>query len=167
MGNLHVATTSLSGSNATLTIQTDVTNQSGSATASGSLTSTIFDAGSNAVATVTTAISVPANQGLVVTQTVSLTANLWSPQTPYLYSLVSTVTNQSAAVDAFNTTFGVRTVRFDPTNGVFINGKHVEIQGHVQSPGPCGRRVGAAGSVAVFPHREIEGDGRDGLSDLA
>ena len=125
----YVATTSLSGSNATLTIQTDVTNQSGSATASGSLTSTIFDAGSNAVATVTTAISVPANQDLVVTQTVSLTANLWSPQTPYLYSLVSTVTNQSAAVDAFNTTFGVRTVRFDPTNGVFINGKHVEIQG--------------------------------------
>ena len=38
----YVATTSLAGSNATLTVQTDVTNQSGSATANGSLTSTIW-----------------------------------------------------------------------------------------------------------------------------
>ena len=125
----YVATTSLSGSNATLTIQTDVTNQSGSATVSGSLTSTILDANSNAVATITSAVSVPANQHLVVTQTVAFTASLWSPQTPYLYNMVTTVSNQSAVADIYKTPFGVRTVSIDATNGVFINGKHVEIQG--------------------------------------
>jgi beta-galactosidase len=124
-----VATTLLAGSNATITVQTDVTNQSGSATASGSLTSTILDAGGNAVATVTSAVSVPAGQDLVVTQTVSLTANLWSLQSPYLYNLVTAVSNQNAVADVYNTPFGVRTVSIDSTNGVFINGQHVWIQG--------------------------------------
>ena len=124
-----VATTSLAGSNATLTVQTDVTNQSGSATANGSLTSTILDANSNAVGTVTSVVSVPAGQDLVVTQTVTLTANLWSLQTPYLYKLVTTVSNQNAVADIYNTPFGVRTVSIDSTNGVSINGQHVWIQG--------------------------------------
>ena len=101
-----VATTSLVGSNATLTVQTDVTNQSGTATASGSLTSTVYDASNHAVATVTTAVSVPAGQDLVVTQTVALAnANLWSLQTPYLYKLVTTVSNQNAVADIYNTPF--------------------------------------------------------------
>ena len=125
----YVATTALAGSNATLTIQTDVTNQSGMATANASLTSTIYDAGSNAVATVTSPLSIPAGQDLVVTQTVTLTANLWSLQTPYLYNLGTVVSNQNTAADVGNTPFGVRTVSFDPNNGVFINGQHVEVQG--------------------------------------
>jgi beta-galactosidase len=124
----YVATTSLVGSNATITVQTDVTNQSGS-TATGSLTSTILDANNNAVTNLTSIISVPAGQDLVVTQAVSMAANLWSPDAPYLYNLVSTVTNQSTAADVYTTPFGIRTVQFDPTNGVFINGQHVEIQG--------------------------------------
>ncbi len=124
-----VATTSLAGSNATLTVQTDVTNQSGTVTANSSLTSTIFDANNHAVATVTSPVSVPAGQDMVVTQTVALTANLWSLQTPYLYNLMTTVSNQNAVADVYNTPFGVRTVSIDSTNGVFINGQHVEIQG--------------------------------------
>jgi len=125
----YVATTSIVGSNATITVQTDVTNQSGAVTAGGSLTSTIFDAGGNAVATVTSAASVPAGQDLIVTQTLSLTANLWSLQSPYLYNLVTTASNQNAVADVYNTPFGVRTVSIDSTNGVFINGQHVWIQG--------------------------------------
>ena len=125
-----VATTSLVGSNAALTVQTDVTNESGTATASGSLTSTILDANRNPVATITSPVSVPAGQDLVVTQTMALAnANLWSLQTPYLYNLQTTVSNQNAVADIYNTPFGVRTVSIDSTNGVFINGQHVWIQG--------------------------------------
>ena len=46
-------------------------------------------------------------------------ANFWSLQTPYLYNLVSTVSNQNAVADVYYTTFGVRTVSIDSTNGVF------------------------------------------------
>ena len=125
-----VATTNLVGSNATITVQTTVTNQGGATTVNGTLTSTILDANSNAVTLVTSNLTLTAGQGLVVTQTLAVAnANLWSLQTPYLYNLVSTVSNAAAQADVYNTTFGVRMVRFDPTNGVFINGQHVWIQG--------------------------------------
>jgi beta-galactosidase len=136
-----VATTSLAGSNATITIQTDVTNQSGS-TATGSLTSTILDAGNNAVTNITSAISVLSGQHVVVTQVVAMAVNPWSLESPYLYNLVSTVTNQSAKADVYTTPFGVRTVSFDGINGCLINGKHVEIQGQCNHQDHAG--VGSA-----------------------
>lgn len=122
-------TSALSGSNATVTIQTDVTNQSAAATSGGSLTSTIYDAGGNAVASITSAVNISSGQDLVVTQAVSFTANLWSLETPYLYKLVTTISNQNAVADIYDTPFGVRTVSIDSTNGVFINGQRVAIQG--------------------------------------
>jgi len=124
-----VYTLALSDSNATVTIQTEVTNQSNADTSNGTLTSTIYDTDDKAVASVTSTIDIPAGQKLVTAQTVSFTANLWSLETPYLYKLVTTVSNQNAVTDIYNTRFGVRTVSIDPNNGVFINGKHVEIRG--------------------------------------
>ncbi len=135
-------TSALAGSNATVKIQTEVTNQSNTATSSGTLTSTIYDASSNVVASVTSAISLAAGHGLVATQTVSFAANLWSLQTPYLYKLVTTISNQNAVADIYNTPFGVRTVSIDKNNGIFINGQPVEIQGMCNHQDMAG--VGAA-----------------------
>ena len=133
---VHVAhwgtyvTTAIAGANATVTVQTTVTNQSGSATVNGSLTSTILDANSNAVTAVTSNLNLAAGQGLVVTQTLTVvSAHLWSLQTPYLYNLVSTVSNATAVADVYTTTFGARTVSFDSTNGFTLNGQRVEIFG--------------------------------------
>jgi beta-galactosidase len=125
----YIATTSLVGSNATITVQTTVTNQNTLAI-TGSLTSTILDADGNSVTAATAALTLAAGQGLIATQTLAVAnANLWSLQTPYLYNLVSTVSNQTVVADVYTTPFGVRTVRFDATNGVFINGQHLWIQG--------------------------------------
>ena len=124
-----VATTSLLGSNATVAIQTDITNQSTVATTNGSLTSTILDAANNPVASVSSAVSIPPGRDLVVTQVISFVASRWSLQTPYLYNLATTVGNQNWVADIYHTPFGVRTVSIDATNGVSINGQHVEIQG--------------------------------------
>ena len=118
----YVATTSLVGSNATITVQTTVTNQSSSATVNGTLTSTLLDANSNAVTAVTSNLNLATGQGVIVTQTLAVAnANLWSLQTPYLYNLVSTVSNADRRRRTFITTpFGVRTVRFDPPT-VFLS----------------------------------------------
>jgi beta-galactosidase len=124
-----VYTSALSGSNATVTIQTEVTNQSNVATSNGRLISTIYDAAGNAVASSSSALNIQAGKELVATQTVSFAANLWSLETPYLYKLVTTISNQNAIADIYTTPFGVRTVSIDPTNGVFVNGRHVEIKG--------------------------------------
>jgi beta-galactosidase len=126
----YVATTSLAGSNATITVQTTLTNQSSSATVNGTLTSTILDANSNSVTAVTSNLNLAIGQGVIVTQTLAVAnANLWSLQAPYLYNLATTVSNQNAVADVYNTPFGVRTVSIDSTNGVLINGQHVWIQG--------------------------------------
>lgn len=56
-------------------------------------------------------------------------ANLWSCERPYLYQLRTTVLAGGKTVDQMTTPFGVRTIRFDPDCGFFLNGKRVEIKG--------------------------------------
>src|ERR1039458_2522811 len=52
---------------------------------------------------------------------------LWSPESPPLYKLITTVSVDGKIVDQKETPFGIRTVGFDPTNGFLLNGKHYEI----------------------------------------
>ena len=159
----YVATTYWSGANATVTVQTTVTNQSSSATVNGSLTSTILDANSNAVTAVTSNLNLAPGQGLVVTQTLTVAnAHLWSLQTPYLYNLVSTVSNATAVADVYTTTFGVRTVSFDSTNGFTLNGQRVEIFGVCNHQDAAGVGISRAGPPALLPARTHEADGVNG-----
>ncbi len=53
----------------------------------------------------------------------------WSVETPYLYKLITTVSAGGSIVDRYETTFGIRTVRFDPEEGFFLNGEHVNLKG--------------------------------------
>jgi beta-galactosidase len=56
-------------------------------------------------------------------------ARLWSLETPYLYKLITLVSIEGKPVDRYETPFGIRTIRFDPDKGFFLNGKHVELKG--------------------------------------
>lgn len=67
---------------------------------------------------------------------------LWSPESPKLYRLVTTVSVAGKIVDEKETAFGVRTVGFDATNGFLLNGKHYELYGTCNHQDHAG--VGAA-----------------------
>jgi beta-galactosidase len=54
---------------------------------------------------------------------------LWSLESPGLHRLVTTIRAGGAVVDRYETPFGIRTIRFDPDRGFFLNGRHVEIHG--------------------------------------
>ena len=54
---------------------------------------------------------------------------LWSIEQPNLYKLVAIVEKDGHEVDRDETTFGVRTIRFDADKGFFLNGKPVKIKG--------------------------------------
>jgi beta-galactosidase len=54
---------------------------------------------------------------------------LWSLEDPYLYRLVTVVMEGRSVVDRYETPFGIRTIRFDPNDGFFLNGRRVEIKG--------------------------------------
>jgi beta-galactosidase len=54
---------------------------------------------------------------------------LWSPESPKLYKLVTTVESNGKVVDQKETEFGIRTVAFDPDKGFLLNGKPYELKG--------------------------------------
>jgi beta-galactosidase len=56
-------------------------------------------------------------------------AKLWSLEEPHLYQLITEVRVDGAAVDQTETTFGIRTIRFDADRGFFLNGEPVKIKG--------------------------------------
>lgn len=67
---------------------------------------------------------------------------LWSPESPKLYTFVTTVEVDGKIVDREETPFGIRTVAFDPDKGFLLNGKHYELKGTCNHQDMAG--VGAA-----------------------
>ena len=56
-------------------------------------------------------------------------AKLWSLETPQMYRLVTTIRCDGQVADVETTPFGIRTIRFDPNLGFFLNDKPVKIKG--------------------------------------
>jgi beta-galactosidase len=54
---------------------------------------------------------------------------IWSIGNPYLYKLKTIIRLKGKITDTYETTFGIRTVRFDPDEGFFLNGKNIKILG--------------------------------------
>ncbi|HWI89961.1 MAG TPA: beta-galactosidase GalA [Flavisolibacter sp.] len=54
---------------------------------------------------------------------------LWGLQSPYLYKIVTSVIERNNELDSYETTLGIRTIRFDAKEGFFLNGKHLKLKG--------------------------------------
>lgn len=54
---------------------------------------------------------------------------LWSPETPVLYTAVSNVYVSGKLCDTYTTRFGFRTLAFDKNKGFFLNGEQMKIKG--------------------------------------
>ena len=54
---------------------------------------------------------------------------LWSPDSPYLYTLIADISRNGASVGTETVKFGIRDVEFDPDLGLFLNGKPLKIKG--------------------------------------
>lgn len=54
---------------------------------------------------------------------------LWSPSSPNRYVAVTRVAQGRKVVDEYETPFGIRTIKFDATRGLLVNGELVEIHG--------------------------------------
>ncbi|HMP83460.1 MAG TPA: beta-galactosidase GalA [Verrucomicrobiota bacterium] len=76
---------------------------------------------------------------------------LWSPETPNLYKLITTVESGGKIVDRVETEFGIRTVTFDKDRGFLLNGEPYVIKGTCNHENHAG--VGAAVPDAVHYFR--------------
>ena len=54
---------------------------------------------------------------------------LWSPEHPALYTLRAKVHHGSTVMDAEGTPVGIRSIRFDPDEGFFLNDENIKLQG--------------------------------------
>ena len=133
---VHVATdgtfvtTSINNNMADVTAQSTVINEDKSPKII-SVVQKILDASNKIIATDSTG-----NILLNVYQEKNLTSilhvthpHLWSVDTPYLHTLITAVYTNGKLMDQYETTFGIRTIRFDANKGFFLNGKHLELHG--------------------------------------
>lgn len=133
---LHVAhwgtrvTAKVSGNSATVSIATEIENEQDSAK-TFRLKHAIFDAAGKQVAEAESgASSIAPRESRTAAQEVQVqNPAVWSLEAPHLYALTTTVESGSEIVDRFETTFGIRTMRFDADKGFFLNGERVEIKG--------------------------------------
>ena len=123
---------------ADLTIQTTVANAHRSAR-EFTLISRIIGPDGKAVAMISSPEHLPAGQKATFRQHAAIrNAALWSLGHCNLYHLETSLQVGRKMVDDKQTTFGIRTLRFDPARGFFLNGRRVEIKGtcnHQDFPG--------------------------------
>jgi len=76
-------------------------------------------------------VTLPASRVTVVTQDLPQIANphLWSPESPYLYTVRTRLLNGDKLVDEYLETLGIRWFEFTTDNGFFLNGKHLYLWG--------------------------------------
>jgi beta-galactosidase len=68
---------------------------------------------------------------------------LWSPESPHLYTLKTTVKQNGETVDTVETHFGIRTIEYDAKLGFLLNGKVTKLKGVCQHHdlGPLGSAI--------------------------
>ncbi len=124
-----VTTPRITAASASVRIETAILNETAQATGLA-LETVVLDPRGRRVAAVRSRARVAAAAGATVRQRVSVRApRLWSLETPHLYRAVTTVRQAGRVVDRVETSFGIRTIRFDAAKGFFLNGRHVLIKG--------------------------------------
>jgi beta-galactosidase len=93
------------------------------------LESEVLD-GENVVAKAISSGTADVNASRTLTQDIKLAKpHIWSVVSPSLYTVRQRVSVDSRTVDEVSTSFGIRTLRFDPDQGLLLNGTPTKLKG--------------------------------------
>jgi len=148
---------------ADIAIETEIRNESDERRI-GLLASEIFDHGGKLVATIPAhQFEIAARGDLAInTQALLEHARLWSIEEPHLYCVVSRIESQGHVTDHTDTTFGIRSIRFDADHGFFLNGKPVKIQGTCNHQDHAGVGIAVPDSIHYDRVATLKGMGSNG-----
>jgi beta-galactosidase len=125
----YVYTPLVNEAEALVSIETSVVNQS-AAPQNVKLTTSIEDRNGQEVAMATSQHLLAPGQTQVFAQQGAVPHPLlWSLEAPNLCTAVSHVFIGGTMSDEYRTAFGIRTIRFDPNHGFFLNGKPEKLKG--------------------------------------
>jgi hypothetical protein len=128
-GGIYVTYPSITVSSATVNIKTEVFNEY-SATKNCTVLSEITDAQGNLVQSATSTVTINANTTSSTNQSIILNnPHLWHPNSPYLYTLHTTINDGATAVDYYKTRIGIRSIQWTRTNGILLNSQSFKAQG--------------------------------------
>lgn len=130
----HVRTKDVSAAKATVDFIVEIENNSKLNQNIQVVTSILFLGDKSIVATIPATITnVQAGKKLKIDKSVVINnPKLWGPppsQKPNLYVAVTRLTINGKLVDIYETTFGIRSIQFDPVKGLFVNGEAIRFQG--------------------------------------
>ena len=135
----HVTSRTVSPSSATIDVNVTIDNDSMRGE-TASVTTRVFALSANghragaAVAMVTPVdiMVAPRSSGLARGSVTIAAPRLWGPppnQRPHRYVADTTVSLKGRVVDRYETIFGIRDLRFDAKQGIFVNGERIVIRG--------------------------------------
>ncbi len=133
---LHVAqngtyiTSEIANDNASITAEIKLENK-GHFKGNVEVSQTILDASGKQVAAVSENVAAPEFYKTSVYTSKLNVKNplLWDIDSPNLYELVTEIKSEGKVIDSYKTSFGIRTIKMDPENGFFLNGKHIKLKG--------------------------------------
>jgi hypothetical protein len=122
--------TTTSPASATVKMKTEIKND-GTTAASCRVKTIVVDSTGNEVTSFESSQNVAAGAIDTFVQTSGSIANirLWSPSSPYLYTVYTEVYSGTTEVDNFKTPLGIRTIKWTTTDGFELNGKRLWLQG--------------------------------------
>jgi len=124
-----VTTPKVSTQSASINLKTTIRNYTGKLQ-NVTLTSVVYDAaGKNVLVKTITGITIKDTVKEVSQDFTIGNPNLWSVDKPYLYKIVSKVTDEKSVSDSYETTLGIRYFNFDADKGFSLNGKPMKILG--------------------------------------
>jgi beta-galactosidase len=126
----NFVSSTVQGKTARITIETQVQNETDAAR-SCSVRSSIVDGNGVTVAIAESKrLTVGPRATVEFAYETSVTnASLWSVEHPNLYRAITAVESETNVTDTVETSFGIRTIRFDPDKGFFLNDQPVKMKG--------------------------------------
>ena len=126
---VFVTTPEVSKEKAVVKIASEVRNAT-QAAADVVVRARVLDARGATVKTTESQLRLPANETRQAEQTVEVgSPNLWSPDSPELYSAEVQIVAAGKAVDEVSTHFGIRKVEIDAEHGLRLNGQMLKLKG--------------------------------------
>ncbi len=126
---IYITTPEVAADKARVAIQAQVQNET-DANANAKLITEIFAPNGRILLAFTNNADVAASGENNFTQNAEIAApQLWSPDTPSLYTAVTFIRVAGKTVDRLQTKFGIRSARFDAQRGFLLNGAPLKIKG--------------------------------------
>ncbi len=91
------------------------------------------------------------------------TPKLWSTDEPNLYSVYTKVLQNGRMIDESTVETGFRTLHFDASKGLFLNGKHIKVQGVCNHQDHAGVGVAIPDALWAFRLKKLKELGVNGL----